>query len=168
MIIVKTKRLISLMTIVTLLASVLLPSVVHAHLCAGSAAVARSLERNDHHHDDAVADEHDHHAAGHHDHGDHHVAEPAEAVHSHGSGHVSEMSYCCYEGDASQQRVVESAVLPSRLVLAHAITLLHVATPSFLLHLSESAQGDFKIGSSPPFLAPLSHSTYLRISVLLI
>ena len=164
-----TKRLISLITVLTLLASALLPVSLHAHSCAGSEAVARSLERNDHHHhDDAVADEHDHHAGGHHDHGDHHGAGEKTSVGSRLAGHADEMSYCCHDGGSPDRHTPDGATLPSRLVLVHALTLLHAVAPSLLPQLPEQAQGVFKIGASPPFLASTAHSTYLRISVLLI
>ncbi len=78
------------------------------------------------------------------------------------------MSYCCYDGQGAQRQAVDTAALPSRIALTQVLATLYVLLPPAFMQMAIVDVSPFKIGSSPPFLASITHSTYLRISVLLI
>jgi len=165
---VNPKSIISLATVLALLLSLILPPVAHAHLCAGSEAVARTVQHNlAHGHDD----DHAHDAGDHHSHGDDHHDHGAgvrDGGHVHAASHLNEMSYCCYDGQAGGRQAVDTAALPSRIALTQVLATLYMVLPPALVPTAMADASSFKIGSSPPFLASITHSTYLRISVLLI
>jgi hypothetical protein len=170
------RRIISLLIILALLQSLVVPAIAHAHLCAGTEGVKRALggsqemesrhDRASHYHD---ADHHnagDHHehaveAASHHD---HNVVEGPMMPRSLGA------SYCCDDGiPLPSKGKLDAATMPTASWSSAAIAVLAVIgfAPG-PVNGENHALSTYKIESSPPYRANIQRHTYLHTSILLI
>lgn len=86
------------------------------------------------------------------------------ACHCHDFG----KSICCPGGGWSLQKLASIATLPVKIELDDAVAVIYPILFVIGRPVAVSRSDEYAIGESPPFLATIAHTLYLRISLLLI
>ena len=171
------RRIISLLTIVALVASAATPLMARDHHCAGEAGVHKAALENARHEEGCEAcEDHCEARSAHHECAGACDASDMEAPHeSLGEASAVPAAYrtqwticCCDHAVPPAPERVAAAGIPASHIKFLAKQAITIPPGLAALLLSFGMHSGYKIGASPPFLATNSPPIYLRLGIFLI